>query len=83
MSSTSMEAGWQPIETAPIAKSDEDDIWIWACRRGHKLPMLTTYDHENGCWYTFNLALERGMGRQNPNWRWEPTHWMPVQEVPQ
>lgn len=70
--------GWQLIETAPKGDPDEDDIWIWTCRAGAKLPMLTTWDHERQQWYTFNLALERSIG-----WVWEPTHWMPLPAPPQ
>ncbi len=79
----SQTTAWLPIETAPRASENDDDIWIWAARRGHKLPMLTTWDHEERQWYTFNLALETGMRRRDRAWKWEPDLWMPVQEVPQ
>jgi hypothetical protein len=71
---------WRPIETAPKAKEDDVDIWILACRQGSKLPMITTWDHEDARWYTFNLALEGGSWRRHelPPRRWEPTHWMPL-----
>ncbi len=75
--------GWQPIETAPRSSENENDIWIWAARRGSKLPMLTTWDHDEQKWYTFNLALETGMRRRDPCWKWEPDLWMLVQEIPQ
>ncbi len=72
------ETKWQPIETAPKAEEDGDDIWILACRQGSKIPMVTTWDHDGGHWYTFNLALER-LRVINP---WEPTHWMPLPAPP-
>jgi hypothetical protein len=69
---------WRSIETAPKGEEDSDDIWILACRQGSKIPMVTTWDHERECWYTFNLALE---GARNIR-RWEPTHWMPLPDPP-
>ncbi len=67
------ETQWQPIEMAPKGEEDGDDIWILACRRGTKIPMVTTWDHDRGCWYTFNLALERWT---ESRWgSWKPTHW--------
>jgi hypothetical protein len=73
---------WHSIETAPRALEDEDDIWILACRAGSKIPMPTTWDHEGRCWYTFNLVLESAH-RRDPNWKWEPTHWMPMPVSPE
>jgi hypothetical protein len=62
--------GWEPIETAPRAAPGEHDIWIVA-RRDDSLAMLTTWDNDDGIWYTFNLALERGKDVE-----WRPTHWL-------
>ena len=75
---------WQPIETADKADEGDDDIWILACRRGSKLPMVTTWDHDRQRWYTFNLALEWSRRGRNPaDWKWDPTHWMPLPKPPQ
>jgi hypothetical protein len=73
---------WPSIDTAPKGEEDGDDIWILACRQGHKIPMVTTWDHDRECWYTFNLALESGHRRRDPYWKWEPTHWMPLPTPP-
>jgi hypothetical protein len=73
---------WQPIETAPKADADQDDIWILACRRGSKIPMVTTWSFEEDRWYTFNLGLEGSWRRVEPERVWEPTHWMPLPAPP-
>lgn len=69
--------GWRPIETAPKTEGE----WIFASA-GNKIPMVTGWDEDGQMWFTFNLVFENVYHRQNPSWRWEPTHWMPLPPPP-
>ena len=71
------EGGWRPIETAP----KEEGARILACRAGSVIPFVTNWDEDFG-WFTFNGWYETMRRRSEPEWRWEPTHWMPLPAPP-
>ncbi len=75
------EMNWQPIETAP---KDGTGVLVW---QKYYKPCIAEFNAKQGIWYAIcdgNLVIEDPGSWSSPQTfvTLEPTHWMPLPEVP-